>query len=65
MNRIANATSHHIVAAATKCSWAIQTGGERKRAVGERMEACAHRLAVRWGCVDDVLAAITTEILGR
>jgi hypothetical protein len=29
------------------------------------MEAWAHRLAVRWGCVDTVLATVTSEILGR
>ncbi|UWU69143.1 hypothetical protein [Bradyrhizobium sp. NC92] len=65
MNRITTAASHRIVAAVIKTSWAVQTAGERKQALGERMEAWAHRLAVRWRCVDDVLATITAEALGR
>jgi hypothetical protein len=63
MNRITTAVTHRLVAAAIKLSWAVQTAGERKRALGERMETWAHRLAVRWGCVDDVLATIATETL--
>jgi len=47
MNRITTATSHRIVTAAIKFSWAVQTAGERKQALGERAEAWAHRLAVR------------------
>ncbi|TYO67575.1 hypothetical protein FXV83_05285 [Bradyrhizobium hipponense] len=63
MKRITTALTHRLVATAIKWSWAVQTAGERKQALGERMEAWAHRLAVRWGCVDDVLATITTETL--
>ncbi|MEY9232929.1 hypothetical protein ABIF68_001356 [Bradyrhizobium japonicum] len=65
MNRITTAASLHIVAGAIKFSWAVQTAGERKQALGARMEAWAHRLAVRWGCVDTVLATITSEALSR
>jgi hypothetical protein len=65
MNYITTALTCHIASAAIKCSWAILSAGERVRALGERVEGWAHRLAVRWGCVDDVLATITTEILGR
>ncbi|MBW5435664.1 hypothetical protein FXB41_12980 [Bradyrhizobium canariense] len=65
MNRITTAASHRIVAAAIKCSWAVQAAGERKQALGERMETWAHRLAVRWGCVDTVLATVTSEALSR
>lgn len=65
MNRITTAASHRIVTAAIKCSWSVQTAGERKQALGERMEAWAHRLAVRWEVVDTVLATITNEALSR
>ncbi|MHC2401413.1 hypothetical protein ACVMGC_005957 [Bradyrhizobium barranii subsp. barranii] len=65
MNRITTAASHRIVTAAIKFSWAVQIAGERKQALGERMEAWAHRLAVRWGCVDTVLATVTREALSR
>ena len=65
MNCITTALTCHIAATAIKCSWAILSAGERVRALGECVGACAHRLAVRWGCVDDVLATIATEILGR
>ncbi|WP_167767588.1 hypothetical protein [Bradyrhizobium frederickii] len=51
--------------AAIKLSWAVQNAGERKQALGERMEAWAHRLAARWGCVDTVLATVTRETLSR
>lgn len=61
MNCITTTLTCHIATTAIKCSWAILSAGERVRAFGERMEAWAHRLAVRWGCVDDVLANITTE----
>ena len=65
MTRTATAARHRIVVAAIKCSWAVQTAGKRKQALGERMEAWAHRLAVRWRCVDDVIATITSEALSR
>ncbi|MCK1540702.1 hypothetical protein IVB12_01530 [Bradyrhizobium sp. 179] len=65
MNRITIAARHRIVTAAIQFSWAVQSAGQRKQALGDRMEAWAHRRAVRWGCVDDVLATITTETLGR
>ncbi|MBR0844517.1 hypothetical protein JQ607_30315 [Bradyrhizobium liaoningense] len=65
MNRITTAAIHCIVTTAIKCSWAVQAAGERKQALGERMEAWAHRLAVRWGCVDTVLATVTSDILSR
>ncbi|WP_038975640.1 hypothetical protein [Bradyrhizobium japonicum] len=65
MNRITTAASHRIVTAAIKFSWAAQNAGERKQALGERVEAWAHRLAVRWGCVDTVLAKVTREALSR
>lgn len=65
MNRITAAAIRRVATAAIKCSWAVQTAGERKRALGERMEAWAHRLAVRWGCVDTVLATITSDALSR
>ncbi|MET4426301.1 hypothetical protein [Bradyrhizobium sp. RT3a] len=63
MNRITTATRHRIVATAIKWSWAIQTAGERKQTRGVRLEAWADRLAVRWGCANDVLATIATENL--
>ena len=65
MKHVTTAISHPGVTAAIKCSWAVQTSGERKQALGERMEAWAHRLAVRWGCVDDVITTITSEALSR
>ncbi|MCW2082711.1 hypothetical protein ABIE85_006627 [Bradyrhizobium diazoefficiens] len=65
MNRITTAASRRIVTAAIKLSWVVQTAGERKQALGERMEAWANRLAVRWRCVDTVLATITREALSR
>jgi hypothetical protein len=63
MNRITTALTHRIIVTAIKCSWAIQTAGERKQALGERLEAWAERLAVRWRCGDDVLATITTKTI--
>jgi hypothetical protein len=63
MNRITTAARRRIVTAAIKCSWAVQAAGERKQALGKRMEAWSHRLAVRWRCVDDVIATITDEAL--
>lgn len=63
MKSITTALTHRLVATAIKLSWTVQTAGERKQARGARWEAWAHRLAVRWGCVDDVLATITTETL--
>lgn len=65
MNRITTAVRHRIVTAAIKCSWAVLAAGARKQAFGERMEAWANRLAVRWRCVDTVLATITREALSR
>lgn len=63
MQRITTTLTHRIIATAIKCSWAIQTAGERTQALGQRMEAWVDRLTVRWGCVDDVLATITTETI--
>jgi len=63
MQRITTALTHRIIATAIKCSWAIQTAGESKQALGVRLEAWAERLAVRWGCADDVLAIITPETM--
>lgn len=56
---------NRITTAAIKFSWAVQIPGERKQALGERVEAWAHRSAVRWGCVDTVLATVTREALSR
>lgn len=61
MKRITTALTHRVIATAIRCIWAIQTAGARKQTLGERLEAWAARLSVRWGCDDDVLAAITTE----
>lgn len=61
MKRITTDLTHRIIATAIKCSWAIQTAGERTQALGERLEAWAARLAVHRGCDDDVLAIITPE----
>ncbi|MBR0819232.1 hypothetical protein [Bradyrhizobium liaoningense] len=63
MKQITTAASHRIVTAAVRFSWAVQAAGEREQALGERIEAWAHRLAVRWGCVDTVLATVTREAL--
>jgi hypothetical protein len=65
MQRITTAVTHRIIVTAIKCSWAIQTAGERAQALGERLEAWAARLAVQRGCDDDILATITTETLDR
>jgi hypothetical protein len=65
MNCITTTITRRIVTAAIKGSWALQAAGARKQAFGERMEAWAHRLAVRWSCVDDVLATLTNETLSR
>jgi hypothetical protein len=65
MQRITTAVTHRIIATAIKWSWAIQTAGERKQARGARLEAWADRLAIRWGCADDVLATIATETRDR
>jgi hypothetical protein len=62
---IATATASVRLRRDIKLSWAIQSAGDRKQARRERLEAWAHRLAVRWGCVDDVLATITAETLDR
>jgi hypothetical protein len=65
MSRITTALTRYIATVALRCSWAILNTAERHRALGERMEAWAHGLAVRWGCVDDVLLTITNETLSR
>jgi hypothetical protein len=56
MKRITTALTHRIIVTAIKCSWAIQTAGARKQALGAR-------LAVQRDCDDDVLATITTKTI--
>ena len=63
MNRITTAT-HRIAGAALRRSWAITSSAERLPR-GVTAEAWAHRGAVRWRCLDDVLATITSETLSR
>jgi hypothetical protein len=59
MKRITTA----LAAAALRSSWNIQNAAARTQSHGERMEAWAHRLAVRWGCVDEVITTVTNEAL--
>ena len=63
MKQFSAVALRHILTALIKWSWAVQASGERKQARGERLEAWAHSLAVRWRCVDDVLATITSDAL--
>lgn len=65
MNCTTTAITRRIATAAVRYSWTILRTAERHRALGARMEARAHRLAVRWGCVDDVLATLDSETLSR
>ena len=65
MKHITNTITRYIATAAIKSSWAVLSTAERHRALGERIEAWAHRLATRWDCVDDALATLTNEALRR
>jgi hypothetical protein len=64
MKCITTAIIRSIAAAVLRRSWDIQRSAAYTQARGERMEAWAERLAVRWGCVDDVIATVTSEALG-
>lgn len=63
MTRITTALACRIAAALIRRSWALQSAAERHQARGERMEAWAHLLAERWGCVDVVLSTLTEDAL--
>ncbi|MBR1189218.1 hypothetical protein [Bradyrhizobium sp. AUGA SZCCT0160] len=63
MKRITTAIACTIATAALRHSWAIQNAAARDQARGEHMEARVHRLATRWGCVDDMIATVTSEAL--
>lgn len=63
MKQVSAAACRHILTALIKWSWAVQASGERKQARGEHVDAWAHNLAVRWRCVDDVPATITSDAL--
>jgi hypothetical protein len=68
MNCITTAIKRQIATAAIRHSWTLLRAAEHHRALSERMEARAHRLAERWGCVDEALAALTekaAEAYGR
>jgi len=61
MNRITTTIARTVATAALRRSWNIMSAAERTQAQLERMEAGAHRLAVHWGCVDDVMVTVTSE----
>jgi hypothetical protein len=63
MQRITTALPRIVATAVLRRRWNIQSAAARTQARGERTEARAHRLAVRWRCVDDMLAIVTTEAL--
>jgi hypothetical protein len=63
MKRITKAITTTIAAAVLRHSWAVQHAATRSQARGEHLELWAHRLAVRWDCVDDVVATVTGEAL--
>jgi hypothetical protein len=63
MKSITTAIARTVATAALRRSWDIESSSARRQARGERMEAWAERLAVRWGCVDDVTATVTCEAL--
>ena len=58
MTRITTFIARTIATAALRHSGAVS---KRRQVQGERVEAWAHRIAVRWGCVDDMLHAVTVE----
>ena len=64
MNRIADTLTLRIAKAAIRFNWRTQRAAERHRALGEHLEACAHRLAELQGYVDDALSALTEEAKG-
>jgi hypothetical protein len=61
MSSNTTALTRYIAAAAVRQSWTIIRAAERLQVRGERIEAWADRLAVRAGCVDTVLATVTSE----
>ncbi|MGH6708833.1 MAG: hypothetical protein ACREEK_07660 [Bradyrhizobium sp.] len=63
MTRIATFIARTIATAALRQSWAVLNHAERMHAQGERLEAWATHVAVRWGCVDDMLHAVTDDVL--
>ena len=65
MNRITTAIARTIATAALRHSWSIQNAAARQQAQGERLEASVHRIATRWGCVDDMVHAVTAETLSN
>jgi hypothetical protein len=63
MKRITTIIARTFAAACIRRSWNTMRAAERALARGERMEAWANRLAVRWSCVDDVIATVTSQAL--
>lgn len=65
MKCITTIITRTIATAVLRHSWAVQSAAERRQAQGERLEGWAHRVAVRWGCVDDMLHTVTVETLSN
>ena len=65
MSSIITTLTHRFIAAVIKAAWAIHRSGARTQALGERVEAWADQMAVRYRCVDAVTATITAKALSR
>jgi hypothetical protein len=63
--RITTAIKRRLATAAIRRSWLTIKAAERHLERGLRLEAWAHRLAERWGCVDDALATLTNQSLSH
>lgn len=63
MHHIIHIIARRIAVSAIRASWAIMDTAARRQALGERLEAWANRWAVRYGCVDDVIATVTSDAL--
>lgn len=64
MKHIATTTTARIIATtALRLSWAVMNAATRIQSRGERLEAWAHRLAVRRGVADDMLHTVTAGTL--
>lgn len=65
MKRITTAIARNLVTAALRGSWVIIRTAKRLQAHGQSLEGWSERLAIRWGCVDDALATLTSKALSR
>ena len=61
MKSITTTTARIIATTALRHSWSVLNVATRLQSRGERLEAWAHRVAVRWGCFDDVIDTVVSE----